>query len=79
MNTITLAFALIASIASPAPKSQDAGIIKLDRIHTTAPGRKANLAPHRVSAPVVRFVDSAPGCVTRTLAGGGNQTVTYCN
>ncbi len=80
MNTLAIAFALIASIASPAPKSQDAGIIALDRVHTTAPARKAHLAPHRVSAPSVRFVDSVPGCTTRTLANDkSGQKVTYCN
>lgn len=81
MNTLTFAFALIASlVSSPAPaKNQDAGIIKLDRIHTTAPVRKAHLAPHRVSAPAVRFVDSVPGCTTRTLANDtSGQKVTYC-
>lgn len=80
MNSIAFALALVASlVSSPAPKSKDAGIIKLDRIHTTAPVRKAHLAPHRVGAPVVRFVDSAPGCTTRTLANDASgQKVTYC-
>lgn len=82
MNAFTFALSLIASLVSTpaAPAKHDAGIIVLDRIGTVAPARKAHFAPHRVGAPVVRFVDSTPGCVTRTLArDASGQKVTYCN
>ncbi len=82
MNSIAFALSLIASLVSTpaAPAKHDAGIIAVGRIGTVAPARKAHLVPHRVGAPVVRFVDSTPGCVTRTLANDkSGQKVTYCN
>lgn len=82
MNALTFALALIASLAStPAPKHAGAGIIPVGRIETVRPTREPRFTrTHRVATPAVRFVDSAPGCTTRTLAGdAAGVTVSYCN
>lgn len=71
-----LVLALAAATVVP-QKVPGAGIVPTT-VHTVRPSRPARFAPHKVSAPVVRFVDSSGGCTTRTLAGDASgQTVTY--
>ena len=77
MNTFALAF--IASLAGSKPAPVSTGIIPLGHVSTVVPAREAHLGHHTALAPVVRYVDSAPGCVTRTLANDSSgQKVTYC-